>query len=135
MRLDSKDSFPTGMKQYLSYYGWHFSKAMCNWAVSMMYKRNAANKKEYIQPLTKEQVNTLLNNQNIKINDSTYDYVYIANMCKADFLGSSIADDKHWALYVKDVIDDQDSYEEMPFTRFYADCIGKGIPIYWEDML
>lgn len=135
MRLDSKDSFPTGMKQYLSYYGWHFSKAMCDWAVSMMYKRNAANKKEYIQPLTKEQVNTLLNNQNIKINDSTYDYVYIANMCKADFLGSSIADDKHWALYVKDVIDDQDSYEEMPFTRFYADCIGKGIPIYWEDML
>lgn len=135
MRLDSKDSFPTGMEQYLSYYGWHFSKAMCDWAVSMMYKRNAANKKEYIQPLTKEQVNTLLNNQNIKINDSTYDYVYIANMCKADFLGSSIADDKHWALYVKDVIDDQDSYEEMPFTRFYADCIGKGIPIYWEDML
>ncbi len=135
MRLDSKDSFPTGMEQYLSYYGWHFSKAMCDWAVSMMYKRNAANKKEYIQPLTKEQVNTLLNNQNIKINDSTYDYVYIANMCKADFLGSSIADDKHWALYIKDVIDDQDSYEEMPFTRFYADCIGKGIPIYWEDML
>jgi hypothetical protein len=38
-----------------------------------------------------------------------YDSVYVANMCKADFLGSSIVDDVHMALYVKDVIDDPDA--------------------------
>lgn len=23
----------------------------------------------------------------------------------------------------------------LPMTRFYADCIGKGTPIMWEDMI
>ena len=64
-----------------------------------------------------------------------YDAVYIANMAKADFLGSSIPDEAHLILYVKDVITDTDAYDGMPFTRFYADCIGSGISIPWEDLL
>lgn len=39
MRLDMYDDFPSGMKAYLSAYGWHFSKAMCDWAISMMEKK------------------------------------------------------------------------------------------------
>ena len=35
MRLDMYDEFPSGMKAYLSQYGWHFSKAMCDFAVSI----------------------------------------------------------------------------------------------------
>ena len=38
-------------------------------------------------------------------------------------------------LFVKDYIDDPDGYEGLPFTRFYADCIGSGTPIMWSDML
>ena len=30
---------PSGMEEYLSNYGWHFSKAMCMWAISMMKDR------------------------------------------------------------------------------------------------
>lgn len=56
-------------------------------------------------------------------------------MCKADFLGSSIVDDRHLLLYVRDIVEDPDSYEGMPFTRFYADCIGAGISIPWEDLI
>jgi len=56
-------------------------------------------------------------------------------MCKADFLKSSIPDEAALAKYVKDVIEDGDAYEGMPFTRFYADCIGSGTSIMWEDML
>ena len=68
-------------------------------------------------------------------NDKGYDKVYAANMCKADFYGSSIEDEKHALLYVKDLLDDPDGYDELVFNRFMMDCMGKNIPIIWEDML
>lgn len=33
-RLDTYDRIPPAMADYLSQYGWHFSKKMCLWAVS-----------------------------------------------------------------------------------------------------
>ena len=36
---------------------------------------------------------------------------------------------------VKDYIDDQNGYEGIVMTRFFADIIGKGIVIDWEDMI
>lgn len=56
-------------------------------------------------------------------------------MCKADFLGSSITDEKHMALYIKDVIDDEDAYDGIVFNRWYADMCYTGVAIDWEDML
>ena len=56
-------------------------------------------------------------------------------MCKADYLGSSVIDEQHLALFIKDYVDDKDGYSELPFTRFYADCVGTGTPIEWEDMI
>lgn len=135
MRLDIKDKFPSGMEEYLGYYGWHFSKKMCMWAVGNMYKINN-DKKESITPYTKEYIDDLLKKYNISLtNNKGYDYIYVANMCKADFMGSSIMDEIHLAKYIKNVIDDPDAYEGIVFTRFYADCIGSGTPINWEDML
>jgi len=135
MRLDYKDKFPSGMEEYLSMYGWHFSKRMCEWASSKMYK-SVGGRKEYIEPYTKEKLDSMLGAYGIRLqNAKGYDAVYIANMCKADFLGSSIKSEDALVFYVKDVIDDPDGYEGMPFTRFYADCIGSGTPIPWEDVL
>lgn len=134
-RLDSYTSYPSGMEEYLSYYGWHFSKKMCDWAVSRMYK-NEAGKKRYIDPITKEMLDTLLKRYGIKLqNDSGYDSVYVANMCKADYLGKSIKGEPELIQYIYDTIEDADAYEGMVFTRFYADCIGSGTAINWEDML
>ena len=134
-RLDSRSVFPEAMETYLEFYGWHFSKKMCDWAVSKMYKE-VNGKKEYIKPYTKEDLEQFLEKQGIKLEDvQGYDHVYIANMAKADFLGSSISDEVHLAKYVKDVISDPDAYEGMPFTRFYADCIGSGTPIIWSEMI
>lgn len=133
MRLDDRQSFPSGMEEYLGYYGWHFSKKMCDWATHKMYKK-VGSKKEYITPYTKEDLKSLFQVYGIK-EEVTYDAVYIANMCKADFFGSSISDEAHLVKYVVDVITDSDAYDGMPFTRFYADCIGSGTPINWEDML
>lgn len=136
MRLDMYDDFPAGMKSYLSKYGWHFSKAMCEFAVSRMEKEDANGKKVKIQPLSKDEIDSKLKQYNVELKKKEgYDYVYVANMCKADFLGSSIPNEQYFVLYIKNVCDDPDAYEGMIFTRFYADCIGSGTPIMWEDML
>lgn len=120
------------MEEYLGLYGWHFSKKMCEWAVSKMKDRDG-NK---VQPMSKEQVDSLLTRHGIKLEeDKGYDKMYVAAMAKADYFGSSIADDVRLALFVKDYLDDPDGYDGIAFTRFYADCIGKGCPIPWEDCL
>ena len=134
MRLDYRDSFPEGMEEYLSTNGWHFNKRMCEWASSRMYKETNG-KKEYIQPYTRERFNEICRMYGAKVTAKGYDDVYIANMCKADFLGKSVVDELHLVQYVKDVVEDPDAYDGMPFTRFYADCIGSGTPIPWGDVL
>lgn len=136
MRLDMYDEFPSGMKEYLKAYGWHFSKAMCEFAVSRMERKDAKGEKIKIQPLSKEEVDSMLKQYNVELKKKDgYDYIYVANMCKSDFLGRSVPNEQYLALYVKDVCDDPDAYDGMIFTRFYADCIGSGTPIIWEDML
>jgi len=116
-------------------YGWHFSKKMCDWATSRMYK--AVNGvRRYITPLSKQDVDDMLSRAGITLKKAKgYDCVYIANMVAADFLGSSIKSEIEHAKYIKDVIDDADGYDGMIFTRFYADCIGSGTPINWEEMI
>lgn len=56
-------------------------------------------------------------------------------MARADYFKSSISDEAHLALFVKDFFDDTDGYPTMAFTRFYADCIAKADMPIWEDML
>lgn len=131
MRLDNYETFPAGMQEYLRNYGWHFSKRMCQWAVSNMTDRNGNKVKAY----DKSKVENMLAVSNIQLkNDKGYDKVFVANMAQADFLGNSLMNEMQVARYVKDYIDDPDGYDGLPFTRFYADCIGSGTPIEWEDM-
>ena len=131
-RMDYYDILPAGMDAYLSSYGWHFSKALCEWAVSKMRDRNG-NK---IPIRTKEQIDNILKANNVEIeNDYGYDKVFVYHMGMSDYMGSSITDEPHIAKYVKDVLDDKDGYEGIALTRFLADCSAKGVPIMWEDMI
>lgn len=132
-RLDSRSAFPSGMEDYLEFNGWHFNKKMCQWASSRMYKGKEGSR-TYITPYTMEAIEGLIKKYNLQM-EASYDAVYVANMAKADFLGSSIPDEAHLMLYVKDVLTDPDAYDGMPFTRFYADCIGSGTSIPWEDVI
>jgi hypothetical protein len=101
-----------------------------------MYKVDNAGKRTYIPVLSKEAVDDMLRRYGVMLeNKYGYDYVYAANMCKADYLGSSVIDEQHLVLFIKDYVDDKDGYPELPFTRFYADCVGTGTPIEWEDMI
>lgn len=99
-------------------------------------KENSSGQPVKISAYSKEDVDNLLKRYNVILeNDCGYDSVYVANMCIADYLNSSILDESRLALFVKDTIDDPDGYDGMPFTRFYADCIGSGKVINWEDLI
>ncbi len=126
--LDSFDERPRDMKNYLRHYGLHFNRKLCEFAVSKMNHGKT--------PISKVKADEILSKNNIKlIHNELYDYVYVINMGNNDFLGSSIPDEKHLALYVKDVIDDEDGYDGIVFNRWYADMSRSGIPIDWEEML
>ena len=133
--LTQYDIKPEGMINYLRYNGPHFNKKLLDFAVSKMTKK-VGNVEQKIIPVVKEKADTMLKQYGIELkNNQLYDYLYVANMCKADFLGSSIADERHMALYIKDVIDDDDAYDGIVFNRWYADMCRKGIVVNWEEMI
>lgn len=136
-RLDARDRFPSGMEEYLEQYGWHFNKKMCEYAVKHMRKKSKQNGEQIaLEPFDYARCETILKQYGVDISRFIgYDFVYVLNMCRADYYGSSVIDEQHLALFVKDYLGDPDGYEGVAFTRYYADCIGKGAQIPWEDML
>lgn len=135
--LDIYDEMPREMRTYLQHNGWHFNKKACMYAVDMMKKKSpASGKLEKIEPYTKEQVEDMLKKNNVTIDDtSNYDFVFVANMGKADYLKSSIPDEQHLALYVKDVLDDPDAGDGVTMRRWYATMVANGTGVDWEDIL
>ena len=129
------DEYPEAMLIYMRNYGPHFNRKLFEFATSRMYK-DINGVKQKIRVISKDEVDNILNLHKIEVlNGQLYDCAYVANMCRADFLGSSITDDKHMAMYVKDVIDDPDAPDGLVFNRFYADCSYSGVAIPWEDVL
>lgn len=118
-------------RKYLRLYGPHFNKLLCQFAVSMMETENGP-----IQPYTKEEIDSKLKKWNIQLQYNKYeDYIFVANMCKADFLGKSIVDEQHLCIYIKNVIDDPDGYTGQPFYKWLADMDHLGITIDWEEFI
>ena len=129
--LDVYDDMPKYMRKYLQNYGWHFNKALCDYAISLMTKNG-----KKLEPLTREYVDKTLQQYSIKLtNNVGHDYVFVANMCKADYYGSSIIDERHFALYIKDTIDDEDAADGTTMRRWYATMIANGIMIDWEEFI
>ena len=129
------DSYPEAMLVYMRNYGPHFNRKLFEFAVSLMSKEVEGRERK-LTPYTKEDVANLLHMYGVTLKrNQLYDAAYVANMGKADFLGSSIEDDRHLALYVKDVIDDIDAEDGIVFNRWYADMSYSGIAIDWETML
>ena len=138
MDLRQYDILPAGLRAYMAQYGPHFSKPLCDYAVSLMKKEGPDGKPVGITPMTREEVDALLKTYGVELkNNVLYDHVFVANMVKSDQLGSSVPDAKHHALAIKDYIDDVDKAEGYLFNRWISDLCGLGtkyIP-YWEDMI
>ena len=135
--LDIYDDMPSSMKRYISNYGWHFNRKAYEYATKFMKRLDAStNMKVKVVPYTKQEVDNILTTHSVYVsNKIMYDYVFVATMCKADYLGSSIKDENHLALYVKDTIDDVDASNETTFRRWLATMIGNGMPIDWDELL
>ena len=135
--LDMYDELPEDMIAYLRHNGRHFNKKLCEFAVRQMKSTNfPTGEVVKLKAMSKDTLDALLKTYNIELKENQlYDYVFVANMCKADFLGSSVPDEQHLCKYVRDVIDDVDDYDGIVFNRWYADMCRQGIPISWSDML
>lgn len=130
--LDNYDIVPEAQRAYLMNYGKHFNEKMYRYAISLMRD----GKGNRIKPLGKEEFESKMKEQGIELeNNVMYDGAFVYCMAMSDFMGSSIEDEKHLCQYVKDLIDDPDQADGFIFARFYADCITKGEPIDWADML
>lgn len=121
---------------YLAENGWHFNKRACEDAVRMMKRKGPGGKAEPLEPWSKEQVDEMLQKYGIKLeNKIGHDYVYVANMAKADFFKSSLPDEQKVALYVKDVVDDIDAADGEIFIGWYAKTIARRMPVDWGAWL
>ena len=131
------DLMPMEMKAYLRNYGFSFSKKACEWAISLLRKENPSTKKEEkIEPWSKEQVDELLKKHNITLeNNVGYNYVYVANMLRADKYKSSIPDEQHLAMGIKDVIDDVDATPRLVFKQWITKMDDDGEPIEWSEIM
>ncbi len=124
------------MQEYLELYGWHFSPKLCEWAVKRMKRRVSGGGVEPVTMMNKDKAEEMLKAYGIDCSNFIgYDHVYVLNMAKSDFYGSSIADEAKLARYVCDYLNDPDGYDEIALTRFYADAIGKGEIIPWAECI
>lgn len=133
--FDTYDELPEDMVVYLRYNGRHFNRKLVEFAISKMTTKDNNGTEISLEPISKDELISMMKEYNVYLNnqDNFYDAVFAANMCKADYLGNSIPDNKHLCMYVRDVIDDIDGYDGIVFNRWYADMCHKGIQIDWYD--
>ena len=119
-------------RKYQRLYGPHFTKELCDFAVSLMSDTNG-----HITPITKSELEEKLRAQNIELQyNKMYDAVYVANMCKADYLGDAVPNnDYNLCMYVKKTIDDPDGYDGQPFNRWLSDIDGMHVPVDWSEFV
>lgn len=117
------DIKPKAFVNYLRYYGPHFNKNLCDFACEQFDKAD----------YTKDKLDILLQAHKIELKGAKlHDAVYIANWAKARFYGSSISDEKHLVLFIKDIFEKEG---DLIFNRWYADMAKLGIPVEWEEMV
>ena len=131
------DGIPEDAYRYLGNYGFHFNKKACEFAVSMMSKRDAGTEKSVPQDMvSKEDVDAMLVKHGINLdNDCMYDATYVPNMLMSDMYKSSIPDEQHLSLGIKDLIDDVDQRDGYLFVRWYSNVLFNGCPIDWSTLV
>lgn len=109
----------------------HFDEETLAKALASMRRRDrATGEGRALIPLTKAEVDRLLERNGVDIPDKGgLDYVYVANMARADFWQSSLDDERHLALYVRDVLTDVDAPPGAVYARWAA-MSGDGAP--WD---
>lgn len=139
MDLTQYDMRPRSQVMYLGNFGPHFNKALCELAVSHMYKSEDDEEDgKPIDPYSKREVDDILASNGITLEkNKLYDYVFVANMAKADYMGKGgcLQNEGQLARYIKNTIDDPDAKEGVTFARWLATMAVNGVPIEWSEIL
>ena len=119
-------------RKYMRMYGPHLTKELCDFAVSLMEDERGK-----ITQITKKELEDKLKACGIELKyNKLHDAVYVANMCKADYLGDAIPNSDHnLCMYVKKTIDDPDGYDGQPFNRWLSDIKGMHVPVDWSEFV
>lgn len=120
-RLDfyENEKLPSGMKEYLSEYGWHFSKNMAKFASTKFFDGLDVN--SFDKSIEKRGIDKL---------SQGYDAQFLIMKFKKIFTSQS--DDQIFFMVIDYL---KNNYTEAAFTNFYSDCIATSTIINWEDML
>lgn len=135
--LDIYDVLPEEMRNYLTMYGFHFNRKAFEMAVKKLRRKDAASGKMLqVVPIPKEKVDEVMTSMNVALeHNNLYDAAYLYNKAKAKFFGSSIADDKHVCLHVKDILDDPAGSDELPFRFWLQEMVALGTPVDWDSLV
>lgn len=128
---------PRAKQNYIMLHGNHFSKALYEYAASLMFKENKqTGKEEKVPAFTKEDVDAMLKKHGVEIKDKgEYDYIYVAQSIKADYWGGSITDEAKMALHIKEVCEDADAPDSLIFKEWCLRQDLLGNPVDWEEFV
>lgn len=131
------DLMPRSKKIYIMQNGNHFNKELFLYSASLMFKENKqTGKREKVPVYTKEEVDNILKKHNIEIeNKGGYDYMYVAQSIRADYLGGSITDEQKMALHIKETCDDADAPDGYIFKSWCLRQDMLGEVVDWEDFV
>lgn len=125
---------PKEKQQYIVLYGRHMNKLMYEHAASLMRRENKqTGKMDKIPAFRQDEVDNILKRHNVTVeNKGGWDYVYVAQKARADYLGGSVPDEQRLAMHIKEVCDDVDAPDGLIFREWCVrmDAAGEGVP--WE---
>lgn len=134
--LTAYETMPEALAIYLSHNGPHFNKKCCEFAISQMYKEDEEGNEQSIKTFSKGEVEEILKTYGVRVKYAQLeDITYVANMCNADYFGSSVPTKQHLALYVKETLDDPDGAEGLVFNRWISDMKWLGVAIPWDEFI
>jgi hypothetical protein len=133
--MDVADWQPSDLKKYLMNYGHHFTRKSCEYACSMMKKKDASGNKVKIAMIPKDEVEAILKKYGVDVDsDLIYDAVYLYNMARADY-PKTLPDDAHIATYIQETMNDVDGSKEDIFRTWYAKAVSHGESVPWYDFV
>lgn len=118
-----------GYKDYIKKYGPHFTDALAEYVSQKFINADGTD-----HWWTASQAKKMFMSLGYDIPDdvSIGDITYLANMAYSDFYPTVLKDEAACLRYAYRVAIDPDGYEGLPFCRWTADVIGKGLDIDWE---
>lgn len=119
----------SGYVAYVAKHGYHFTKKLAMMASQQMQNVDGTTHRWGVDEI-RQATNEMIIPEGMTIGDM----LYLANMAYSDFYPKVIKTEAGCIQYALAVATDPDGYDGMPFCRWTADIIGKGVTIDWENL-